>query len=128
MTARDDSMEELKILVVDDEEHTRLGYCEILKMGGHEVDMAVDGMDGLEMSGQKDYDLIITDLRMPRMNGIEFIEKLNEKGNNSKKIVITAFGSYQSYKDTADKGTCVYLNKPVRALDLQEAIYEAFKS
>jgi len=119
-------IDELKILVVDDEEHTRLGYCEILKMGGHEVDMAENGLDGLHKSKEKDYDLIITDLRMPKMNGIEFIEKLEENNNQSKKIVITAFGSYQSYKDTTDKGACVYLNKPVRALDLQDAIYSIF--
>ena len=120
-------MENLTILVVDDEEHTRLGYTEILKMGGYDVDMACDGFEGLIMAENKKYDLIITDLRMPRLNGLEFINKLNEKGNDAKKIVITAFGSYKSFKDTAEQGACVYLNKPVRAADLEVAINEAFK-
>lgn len=115
-------MEELKILVVDDEEHTRLGYAEILKMGGHEVDMASNGQEGLAMAEITEYDVIITDLHMPKMNGAEFIEKLSENNNKAKKIVITAFGSYKSYKDTADHGACMYLNKPVRAADLESAI------
>lgn len=120
-------MDDLKILVVDDEEHTRLGYAEILKMGGYEVDMAVDGLDGLNKALDKQYDLIITDLRMPKLNGMEFMDKLNEKNISAKKIVITAFGSYKSYKDTSAQGACVYLNKPVRAADLEAAILEVFK-
>ncbi|PLX70732.1 MAG: response regulator [Denitrovibrio sp.] len=119
-------MQELKILVVDDEEHTRLGYTEILKMGGHEVDMASDGQEGLAKAEAKDYDLIITDLHMPKMNGVKLVEELAEKNHPAKKIVITAFGSYKSFKDTADKGTCLYLNKPVRAADLESALYQCF--
>ncbi|ADD69617.1 response regulator receiver protein [Denitrovibrio acetiphilus DSM 12809] len=120
-------MQKLKILVVDDEEHTRLGYAEILKMGGHEVDMAADGMEGLAKASVTDYDLIISDLHMPKMNGVEFIEKLDKSNHKAKKIVITAFGSYKSYKDTASHGTCLYLNKPVRAADLEAALYDCFK-
>ncbi len=78
-------MEELKILVVDDEEHTRMGYAEILKMGGHEVDTAENGLVGLTKSEAKDYDLIITDLHMPKMNGVEFIEKKLSKNNDQAK-------------------------------------------
>lgn len=120
-------MRELKILVVDDEEHTRLGYAEILKMGGHEVDMAENGLDGITMTDSKEYDLIITDLHMPKMNGVEFVEKLSKNNDKAKKIIITAFGSYKSYKDTASHGACLYLNKPVRAADLETALYECFK-
>lgn len=120
-------MQDLKILVVDDEEHTRLGYTEILKMGGYEVDMASDGLEGLMKANENEYDLIITDLRMPKLNGIEFLNRLNEKNVKAKKIVITAFGSYKSFKETSDQGACIYLNKPVRAADLESAINEAFK-
>lgn len=120
-------MENLKILVVDDEEHTRLGYSEILKMGGYEVDMAVDGLDGLFKAEKGGYDLIVTDLRMPKLNGLEFMEKMQERGINAKVIVITAFGSYKSFKDSENLGACIYLNKPVRAADLDAAICELFR-
>jgi len=119
-------MQDIKILVVDDEEHTRLGYAEILKMGGYEVDVAADGLDGLNKCREKVYDLIITDLHMPRMNGVEFIEKIDNENKNAKKIIITAFGSYKTYKETQDKA-CMYLNKPVRAADLENAMNEVFK-
>jgi len=120
-------METLKILVVDDEEHTRLGYAEILKMGGYEVDLAVDGLDGLFKAEKGGYDLIITDLRMPKLNGLEFLEKMKERNIEAKVIVITAFGSYKSFKEAENVGACVYLNKPVRAADLDAAITELFR-
>jgi YesN/AraC family two-component response regulator len=96
-------------------------------MGGHEVDMAEDGMKGLIMAESKNYDLIVSDLHMPKMNGIEFMEKLSKNNIDAKKIIITAFGSYKSYKETASHGACLYLNKPVRAADLEAALYEVFK-
>lgn len=113
---------EVRILVVDDEEHTRLGYGEILKLAGYEVDLAEDGEQGLGLAKDNEYALIISDLRMPKMNGLEFIEKLRQFDPDMKVIVITAFGSFKSYSQTAKLGVFEYLNKPVRAKDLKEAV------
>lgn len=116
-------MEQLKrILVVDDEEHTRLGYGEILKLAGYDVVLADNGLDGLNKASNDEYDLIVTDLRMPKMNGLEFIEKLRDFDPDMRVIVITAFGSFKSYNQTAKLGVVEYLNKPVRAKELKEAV------
>jgi YesN/AraC family two-component response regulator len=88
-----------KILVVDDEEHTRLGYGEILKLADYEVDLAEDGTEGIELFKKNEYDLVISDLRMPKMGGIEFIKSLKNYDPDAKVIVITAFGSFKSYSD-----------------------------
>lgn len=115
-------VDSVKILVVDDEEHTRLGYGEILKLAGYEVEMADNGLDGLEMAKDNEYALIISDLRMPKMDGLEFIEKLHAFDPDVRMIVITAFGSFKSYSQTMKLGVLEYLNKPVRAKELKEAV------
>ncbi|BAI79657.1 two-component response regulator [Deferribacter desulfuricans SSM1] len=111
-----------KILVVDDEEHTRLGYAEVLKLDGYEVETAETGLEGLEKAKQSDFDVIVTDLRMPQMDGLTFIEKLREFNKDVRVVIITAFGTYKSYQKSKQLGVITYLNKPVRAKDLKDAI------
>jgi two-component system response regulator (stage 0 sporulation protein F) len=113
---------EIKILVVDDEEHTRLGYAEVLKLEGYDVDAADNGLEGLKFAKNKSYDVIVTDLRMPEMDGAQFIENLRKFDKDVKVVVITAFGSFKSYKHLTSLGAVEYINKPVRAKDLKEAI------
>ncbi|MGA1847491.1 response regulator [Deferribacter abyssi] len=113
-----------KILVVDDEEHTRLGYAEVLKLDGYDVDVAETGIEGLEKAKATKYDVIVTDLRMPEMDGLTFIENLRKFDKNAKIVIITAFGTYKSYQKSRNLGVVTYLNKPVRAKDLKDAIIQ----
>lgn len=124
MTARETAMKnaDIRILVVDDEEHTRLGYAEVLRLEDYTVDVAENGAAGLEMVKKNQYDVIVTDLRMPEMDGTMFIENLRKFDNEVKVVVITAFGSFKSYKKATSLGVVEYINKPVRAKDLKEAI------
>jgi len=110
------------ILIVDDEEYTRLGYAEVLKLDGYKVDTAVNGLDAYKKITKNNYDAIVTDLRMPEMDGIGFIKKLNDLKKNIPVLVITAFGNYKSYKNAKLLGVIEYLNKPIRAKDLKDAI------
>ena len=116
--------EDIKILIVDDEEHTRLGYGEVLKLSGYDVDIAENGKEGLYKAEKTDFDLIVTDLRMPKMGGLEFIAKLRDFNPDVKVVIITAFGSFKTYHKSNQLGVVKYLNKPVRAKDLKEAIEE----
>jgi two-component system response regulator (stage 0 sporulation protein F) len=116
-----------KILVVDDEEHTRLGYAEVLRIDGYDVDVAENGAEGLKKAERKEYHVIVTDLRMPEMDGMTFIEKLRDFDPEAKVIVITAFGTFKSYKKTKDMGVVSFLNKPVRAKDLKEAVVDILR-
>ncbi|MGA1862384.1 response regulator [Deferribacter thermophilus] len=111
-----------KILVVDDEEHTRLGYAEVLRLDGYEVDIAETGLEGLEKAKKTKFDVIVTDLRMPQMDGLTFIEKLREFDSDARVVIITAFGTYKSYQKSKQLGVITYLNKPVRAKDLKDAV------
>lgn len=116
-------MAEVKILVVDDEEHTRQGYTEVLEMqDNYKVESAEDAFKAIELLKKKKFDIVITDLRMPEMDGIAFLERLSQIDKDAKAIMITAFGSFKTYKKATDGGVVIYLNKPVRAAELTEAV------
>lgn len=112
----------IKILIVDDEEHTRLGYAEVLKLDGYSVETAENGQEGFNKATEDNFDIIITDLRMPETDGITFIQNLREHNISVPVLVITAFGSYKTYKSAKNLGVIEYLNKPIRAKDLKNAI------
>ncbi|MDK2792774.1 MAG: two-component system, response regulator, stage 0 sporulation protein [Deferribacteres bacterium] len=118
---------DIRILVVDDEEHTRLGYAEVLKLDDYNVDVAENGLEGLKLAKANKYDVIVTDLRMPEMDGATFIENLRKFNKEVRVVVITAFGSFKSYKQMTNLGAVEYINKPVRAKDLKEAVQKVLK-
>lgn len=112
----------INILIVDDEEHTRLGYAEILRLDGYSVEVAANGNEGFSKALEQEFDIIITDLRMPETDGLRLIQKLRENHINVPIIVITAFGSYKTYKNAKNMGVIEYLNKPIKTKDLKNAI------
>ncbi|ADR19445.1 response regulator [Calditerrivibrio nitroreducens] len=118
---------EIKILIVDDEEHTRLGYAEVLKLEGYSVDSAENGREAFFKLQEMDFDVVVTDLRMPELDGMGLIDRIRQLKNNQKIIIITAFGTFKTYKQAKDAGVTLFLNKPVRAKDLKEAITQILK-
>jgi two-component system response regulator (stage 0 sporulation protein F) len=115
---------EVKVLIVDDEEHTRLGYAEVLRLEGYNVDAAENGREAFFMLQEKDFDVVVTDLRMPEIDGMSLIERIRQIKKDQKIIIITAFGTFKSYKQAKDAGVTMFLNKPVRAKDLKEAVWQ----
>jgi len=115
---------EVKVLIVDDEEHTRLGYAEVLRLEGYDVDAAENGREAFLMLQEKDFDVVVTDLRMPEIDGMSLIERIRQIKKDQKIIIITAFGTFKSYKQAKDAGVTMFLNKPVRAKDLKEAVWQ----
>ncbi|MCX8084859.1 MAG: response regulator [Calditerrivibrio sp.] len=112
----------IKILIVDDEEHTRLGYAEVLRLEGYNVDTAENGREAFYKLEKENFDVIVTDLRMPELDGLALIERIRQIKKEQKIIIITAFGTFKTYKQAKDVGVTLFLNKPVRAKDLKEAI------
>jgi CheY-like chemotaxis protein len=84
-----------KILVVDDEENIRLLYEEELKEEGYEVITASNGREGLESVKAYNPDLVVLDIRMPEMDGIEFLRTIRETHRNLPIILSTAYGEYK---------------------------------
>jgi DNA-binding NtrC family response regulator len=103
----------MKLLIVDDEKSIRNTLKEILEFEGHDVDLAADGAEGLEMATKNSYEVIFSDIKMPNMDGIEFLDRLNEAGSDSSVIMISGHGSIDSAVECIKKGAYDFIQKPL---------------
>ena len=103
-----------KVLVVEDHHDTSFMLCRMLKMEGFDVEHAVDGMVGYNTASHNRPDLIVTDIQMPRMNGIELIKRIREDTalQNTPIIVISAFGK-RIIDDALQAGADDFVEKPI---------------
>ena len=103
-----------KVLVVEDHHDTSFLLCRLLKMEGYEVEHAIDGMVGLSTATSEHPDLIVTDIQMPRMDGIEMIKRIRESRPISKTpiIVMSAYGK-RLISDAIEAGADAFVEKPI---------------
>ncbi len=103
----------MKVLVIDDEAGVRRTLSMILEDEGYEVLTASDGKEGLERALKEEPDLILCDIRMPRIDGLEFLEQYKKKNNGQGLVItITAYGSSDLAVEAMQKGAYDYLPKP----------------
>ena len=115
-----------RVLVVDDEENARIGLSRLLTQEGYEVDCALDGEDALGAVARCRPHLVITDINMPRMDGLSLLKELNKDYPGVGVIMITAFGGVESYLDAMNLGAFEYLNKPVKLHELRSVMQKIF--
>jgi DNA-binding NtrC family response regulator len=104
-----------RILVVDDEEHLRRVTQLKLQHAGYEVTTASDGAQALEILSKHPQDLVLTDLKMPGLSGIELLQKIKEEYLEVVVIVVTAYGTIESAVEAMRMGAYDYIIKPVNA-------------
>ncbi|UCD57248.1 MAG: response regulator [Candidatus Hydrogenedentota bacterium] len=102
------------ILLVDDDQEFRKAMKKMFEKSGYVVTIAADGKEALEAISKDVFDLVISDLRMPRLNGIELMEEIKRKKLNVPVVFITAYGEVESYMDLMNMGAFEYINKPVK--------------
>jgi DNA-binding NtrC family response regulator len=102
-----------KILLIDDEKSIRRSIKEILEFEKYTVDEAEDGIVGLEMALKGQYDVILSDIKMPKLDGIELLHKLISSETNSTLIMMSGHGSIETALDCVKKGAFDYLAKPI---------------
>jgi DNA-binding NtrC family response regulator len=105
-------MDKLKALVVDDEPSVLEAVRAILELEGLDVTSTTSSVDAVEMVRNNGYDLIVSDLKMPVMDGLQFYDKVREIEDGSIFIIITAFGTIPSAVDAVKKGVYDYIPKP----------------
>lgn len=105
-------MEE-KILVVDDEEVLRNLASEVLSEEGYQVSLASSGQEALERMKQKTFDLVIADLKMPGMDGMELLKRIKEKDKEMQVILLTSYLSPTTALSSLEAGAFWYLTKPL---------------
>ncbi len=103
-----------RVLVVDDEENLRLVLKTLLKRNGYEVETAGSGEDALGLVESFGPDFVITDVRMPRMGGLDLLATLRAKGNDATVIVMSAYGSNDLALEAMKAGAYDYVSKPFK--------------
>jgi len=115
----------MRILCCDDEELVRWSVQTHLKKAGHEVDVAEDGIAGLEAIDKGAYDVVILDLKMPRMDGLSVLRRLRETHPQLPVVMITAHGAIDSAIEATRLGARAYLSKPFDLRELQLQVERA---
>jgi len=102
-----------KILVIDDEKSIRSSLREILEYEKYEVEEAADGMEGLKMIKSGGFDAVLCDIKMPKMDGIEVLDKIIADGDDFPVIMISGHGNVDTAVDAIKKGAFDYISKPL---------------
>lgn len=100
------------ILIIDDEKSIRKTLTEILSYEGYKIDEAGDGEEGLKKFKEKTYDLVLCDIKMPKLDGIEFLEKAKGVNPDVPIIIISGHGNIETAVEAVKKGAYDYISKP----------------
>jgi DNA-binding NtrC family response regulator len=119
----------VKVLIVEDEPHALMGLAELVSGWGYRTDTARDGIEGWEKAQAWEPAIVVTDLKMPRLDGIGLLQKLAEEGSGMGAhlavVVLTAMGSIQLAVDAMKLGAYDFLQKPVDATRLRTILANA---
>jgi len=115
------------VLVVDDNTRARQSMADVLKAAGHEVHACASAMEALKQLEKSSFDVIITDLQMPGMNGLEFIRAIEERKVDSQVVMVTAFASVSSAVEAMRHGAFDYIEKPFDVEQLEQLVERALR-
>ena len=118
------------ILVVDDHEEIREALAEILEEEGHEVLQAIDGLDALEVVAANEPDVVLLDIAMPGMDGLETLRRLKNQpeSTNLPVIMVTAQGDRQNMVKAVQLGVRDYVTKPWEPGEVEMCVNWALKA
>jgi DNA-binding NtrC family response regulator len=114
-----------KVLIVEDEVHALMGLAELISGWGYRTETARDGIEGYEKALAWDPAIVVTDLKMPRMDGLGLLSKLTDSGNKMAVVVLTAQGSVENAVDAMKLGAYDFIQKPVDATRLRTILGNA---
>ncbi|PXV61925.1 response regulator [Halanaerobium congolense] len=116
-----------KVLIVDDEKNIRLTLKTALSKAGYEVETAVNGEDGLTKLKGEEIPVVLLDMKMPGMDGIQFLKEVTEKDIATKVIMITGYGSVETAVETLKLGAVDYLRKPFKPEEIISIVEDVFE-
>lgn len=115
-------MSPLRLLIIDNEEKFRVSISGFLSGNGYEVASVADGAEALRSLSENKFDLVIAELKMPGLNGIEFLRDVQRVSPHTKVVVLTSSGEWISYLDALEAGAVEYINKPIKEDELLSAV------
>ena len=113
------------VLVVDDEAELRRQVVCILEDRGYETEEACNGVEALQKLSQKPYPLVLCDVRMPQMDGLEFLRHVREGGHSTAVALFTAHGNVRDAVEAIRKGAFDYVEKPINETSLMQVVAKA---
>jgi DNA-binding response OmpR family regulator len=116
------SEEDAYILVVDDEGAIRYSISKTLQRIGYQVHTAASGEEALEMLQHQDYDVVLTDIRMPGLSGVELLSRIKEQVPDAVVILLTGYGSMETAIESLRLGAHDYLVKPSSSQDIRQSV------
>ncbi len=122
LSAVDERQRKDRILVVDDEEVVVGALSEFFTLRGYEVESALNSRQALGIIHDKDFSIVISDLRMPGMNGVELLEHVMDADPETVVIIMTGYASVQSAVDALKKGAYDYVVKPFSMYELEKTV------
>jgi ATP-dependent Lon protease len=116
------SLQTSQVLVVDDEEIARTNLEYILRKEGHQVATAANGLEALDKVKAQEFDVILTDLKMEKMDGIQLLESVKQIAPHTEIIMVTGYATVATAVDALKKGAAHYLSKPIKLDELRGTV------
>ena len=116
-----------RILIVDDEKNYLVVLQALLADNGYEMLTAQNGSQALALAAEEEPDLVITDMRMPQMSGLDLIQRLKARFNEMPIIVMTAYGTVENAVEAMKSGATDYITKPFENTELLLTVQKALK-
>ncbi len=113
------------VLAIDDEQIVRISCERVLRIAGYDIDTSADGQSALKMIDEKKYDLILTDLKMPGMDGIEVMSEIKKRLPGTRVIVVTGYSTLDTAVKAIKMGAHNYIEKPFSPETLLAAVRDA---
>jgi DNA-binding NtrC family response regulator len=114
-----------KVLIVEDEENERSGLAELISAWGYRTETAKDGLEGLEKVATWSPGIVVTDFKMPRMDGMELLQRLSDQPQQIAVVLLTAQGSIDVAVDAMKAGAYDFIQKPVDPARLKQILQNA---
>jgi len=122
-----ESTDQARILVVDDHDRARQSICDVLSCAGYQITDASGGAEALTHLESQSFDVIITDLKMPGMDGLEFVRAVRGRDRDIQIVMVTAHASVASAVEAMRHGVYDYLEKPLQADELERLVSRALR-
>jgi len=116
------------VLVVEDDDDVRDVVRDTLSFAGFDVDTAQDGLEAIEKFQENGFDLILTDLMMPRMGGMELLKRIKQIQTDTNVIIMTGYGSIETAVDAMKHGAADFVTKPAKSGELLVRVSRALKT
>ncbi len=116
-----------RVLVIDDEAIVRVSCQRVLEPEGFEVDVTARGDEALEMMQSKQYDVVLTDLKMPDMDGLEVLKEIKKRWPEVQVIIITGYGTISTAVQAIKLGAYDYIEKPFTPEDILNVVKKALE-